>query len=67
MLNYGDFLLTKIGCFRLTLFGDFLLTLTPYCSCVIEVMSVVHSAIPRSALQPGSISLHPQKTVSPKK
>ena len=28
LLNYGDFLLTKIGCFRLTLFGDFLLTLT---------------------------------------
>ena len=28
LLNYGDFLLTKIGCFRLTLFGDYLLTLT---------------------------------------
>ena len=30
LLNYGDFLLTKIGCFRLTLFGDFLLTLTTF-------------------------------------
>ena len=28
MLNYGDFLLIKTGCFRLTLFSDFLLTLT---------------------------------------
>ena len=34
LLNYGDFLLTKIGCFRLTLFGDFLLTLTPSIWCL---------------------------------
>ena len=36
LLNYGDFLLTKIGCFRLTLFGDFLLTLTLEDEYVIE-------------------------------
>ena len=30
LLNYGDFLLTKIGCFRLTLFGDFHRSLTKY-------------------------------------
>jgi len=38
LLNYGDFLLTKIGCFRLTLFGDFLLTLTELKETVISLV-----------------------------